>query len=70
MMMDLHQLWATSCIEVEIELAERGLMLCTAEMSPLHYLPHLNTNVFQLPIDCLLNCIGFLILTIALDGPF
>jgi hypothetical protein len=40
-------------------LAERGPMLRTAETSPLyvalHYLPYLNTNIFQLPIDNLLK---------------
>ena len=30
-------------------------MLCTAETSPSHYLPHLNTNISQLQIDHLLK---------------
>ena len=36
-------------------LAERGPMLCMAETSPSHYLPHLNTNISQLQIDHLLK---------------
>jgi len=40
-----------------LELAERGPMLRTAETSPSHYLPHLNTNIFQLKIDHLLKMV-------------
>jgi hypothetical protein len=36
-------------------LAERGPMLRTAETSPSHYLPYLNTNIFQLQIGHLLK---------------
>jgi hypothetical protein len=41
--------------EPSVTLAERGPMLPTAETGPSHYLPHLNTNIFQLQIDHLLK---------------
>ena len=42
------------------ELVERGSVLCMAEMSPSHYLPHFNLEMFQLPMNHLLKnvCIG------------